>query len=180
MKAQKSVIPGFLFTVVFGSLLHFAYQWSGNNALVGLFAPVNESAWEHLKLIITPMVLYGIIELFGRSGKRPNFIPVRVLSIIYAMLLTITVFYTYSGIIGKNYLVIDILIFIVSVYAAYRFGARLMQTERFSSPLTKLVAIVLIILLIGAFAVFTVDTPHIDLFKDQNTGDYGARLFGIK
>ena len=33
------------------SLSHFAYPLSGDSALVGLFNPVNESVWEHLKFM---------------------------------------------------------------------------------------------------------------------------------
>ena len=40
---KKYIISGIIFTIVFGSLLHFFYDWSGKNAIVGLFSPINES-----------------------------------------------------------------------------------------------------------------------------------------
>lgn len=44
----------FIFISILGVLLHFTYEWSGDNPAVGLFSAVNESTWEHLKLIFFP------------------------------------------------------------------------------------------------------------------------------
>ena len=45
----KTNLFRFIFISVLGVLLHFTYEWSGDNAVVGLFSAVNESTWEHLK-----------------------------------------------------------------------------------------------------------------------------------
>ena len=50
----KLDIIGFVFVSVIGTLAHFVFEWSGNNTVVGLFCPINESPWEHLKLIFFP------------------------------------------------------------------------------------------------------------------------------
>jgi len=41
---------GIVFIVLVGSALHFTFELSGDNPLVGVFSAVNESVWEHLKL----------------------------------------------------------------------------------------------------------------------------------
>ena len=41
----------FLVTCALGVLFHFVYDWTGENAVVGLFTPINESTWERLKLL---------------------------------------------------------------------------------------------------------------------------------
>ena len=41
-------LGGFAFTAVFGTALHFLFDWSGKNTVVGLFSAVNESIWEHM------------------------------------------------------------------------------------------------------------------------------------
>ena len=43
-------IIGTFFIIIAGSLLHFVYEWTGYSDIMGLFTPVNESVWEHLKL----------------------------------------------------------------------------------------------------------------------------------
>ena len=59
-----STIIGTIFVSAAGTLLHFVYGWTGNHFIVGLFAPVNESTWEHMKLLYFPMLLYCAAEYF--------------------------------------------------------------------------------------------------------------------
>lgn len=40
-----------------GALLHFLYELSGCNKVVAIFAAVNESTWEHIKICLTPTIL---------------------------------------------------------------------------------------------------------------------------
>ncbi len=66
-KIFRYTLSGILFTSILGTLSHFLYGWSGSRVLVGLFAPVNESVWEHMKLLFFPMLLYFVFESVGRS-----------------------------------------------------------------------------------------------------------------
>lgn len=72
--SKKYVWIGFFFCLILGSLSHFFYQWSGNTPAVGLFSPVNESAWEHMKLVFFPVLLYAISgRLFLKNAPRHTF-----------------------------------------------------------------------------------------------------------
>ena len=55
--------------------LHFLYDWLPNS-LFSIFLPVNESIWEHMKMIYTSFVLYGIIDYFWlkKDNKFNNFL----------------------------------------------------------------------------------------------------------
>ena len=57
-------IIGFVFVGVLGVILHFLYEFSGNNLIVAPFSAVNESTWEHLKLAFFPMFTWAIIQFF--------------------------------------------------------------------------------------------------------------------
>ena len=62
---------GALMTALLGTGLHFLYTWQPI-ALFGLFAPVNESVWEHLKLLVWPFLLVcGLLAHWAPS--RPSF-----------------------------------------------------------------------------------------------------------
>lgn len=50
----------FLLTALAGSALHFAYDLCPS-PLVGLFCPVSESVWEHLKLLYAPFLVCGFV-----------------------------------------------------------------------------------------------------------------------
>ncbi|MBC7113294.1 MAG: hypothetical protein H5T34_04655 [Candidatus Methanomethyliales bacterium] len=46
-KILRYELFGIIFIVLLGSSLHFTYELSGENPLVGAFSAVNESVWEH-------------------------------------------------------------------------------------------------------------------------------------
>ncbi len=47
-----------------GTLSHFLYDWSHENKILGLFTAVNESTWEHVKIAITPTLLWSLVDGF--------------------------------------------------------------------------------------------------------------------
>ena len=65
-------LAGIVFIIFLGSLLHFTFEFSGGNPVVGVFSAVNESIWEHLKLAFWPTILFALIELvpLKRDGKQ--------------------------------------------------------------------------------------------------------------
>lgn len=159
-----------IFTIILGTILHFTYQWSNENLLVGLFSAINESTWEHLKLLFFPMLITTIIGYFYFGKTIPNFLSAKTIGIIVAILFTIIFFYTYTGIIGTNFAVFNILAFIFSAvlgeYIAYR-----IMTSNF--PCNKTITILTLITLLVCFILFTFYAPKIGLFKDPITNKYG-------
>ena len=99
----KIFIINTLIEFVLGTLLHFTFEWSNNNLIVGAFSSVNESTWEHLKLVFFPMLLTTIIGLFFIRKSYPNYICSRLLSIVASISFIVVFFYTYTGIIGTNF-----------------------------------------------------------------------------
>lgn len=57
-KQRRAVIVIALLAFGVAFLQHSAYEFLGENKIVGLFAPMNESVWEHLKLAFYPMVVF--------------------------------------------------------------------------------------------------------------------------
>lgn len=172
-KIRRWELAGLLFTLIFGTLLHFFYQWSGNLWQVGTFAPVNESSWEHLKLVFTPMLLFSIAEYIAIGRKVPGFLPIKVLSVLLAMGSILVLFYTYSGIIGTNFLSADILTFILAVFAAYRYSSVQFSKETEHSKAETICALITLAVLIACFVLFTFCPPHLGLFIDPVSGTYG-------
>ena len=64
-------LGGFLFTGALGTLLHFVYEWSGGSALAACVSAVNESTWEHMKLLFFPMLLYSLFLIGRLKGDFP-------------------------------------------------------------------------------------------------------------
>ena len=75
---------GFLWTCGVGTLLHFVYEWSGENVLVAAFSAVNESTWEHMKLLFFAILLVGF--LIGQVAFTPIiFMPFVMILFGYAL-----------------------------------------------------------------------------------------------
>lgn len=146
-----------------GCAAHFAYDFFGKRKWLAPFFPVNESVWEHTKLLLFPALLISLAEYLVR--------PVgfdwqgRFLGIILGIIFMIAGYYTYSGVIGKGLLWADILLYYLSA-AVYCVTARMCRC----GPVWGYILTVIIILTV----IFTFRPPHLPLFRDQNTGKYGV------
>lgn len=152
-----------LFTFILGTLLHFTYKWSGQNQIVAIFSSINESTWEHLKLLFFPMLITTILGFFLFKKKYSNFLCSKTLGIIIAMLFTVIFFYTYTGILGKNIAFIDIALFFVATVLG-ELCSYLLIINHFKC--NNIIAIIVIIILLVFFIIFTFYPPDIGLFKD--------------
>ena len=147
-------VIGILFTIILGSLSHFFYGWSGNFFLVGLFSPVNESVWEHLKLLFFPALLFMLTEQRLLSYRCPDLLCKNLIG-LYAGLLSIpALFYAYTLFTKKSYLWADITIFILSVFITYLLAYTLCK-KKLPAPLCRISRTVLYILL-SAFAIISI------------------------
>ena len=183
------LIIGILFTSFFGTLAHFFYEWTGENVLAGLFTPVSESffdcrkqffrnctafisrlftpvsesIWEHMKLIFFPMSLYGFLSKKYLKQESPCYCFAYLTGLLAGTLAIPVLFYTYSGILGRNCMIIDILIFYLSVilafFVVYRTAS---QCKQHKSPfLPWLFAL----LLAACFFIFTFFPPQLGIFQ---------------
>ena len=123
-------ILGIFFTLIFGTLLHFTYEWSGNNSIVGFFSAVNESTIEHLKMIFVPFFLFSILEYLAYGKDISGYVITKSLSISIGMIIIVVTFYLYTWIAGTNYLLMDIAIFILGVVASYFVSYTLLKNQK--------------------------------------------------
>lgn len=162
-----------IFTIALGTILHFTYDLSGQNKIVALFSAVNESTWEHLKLLFFPMLITTIIGIIYFGKNVPNFLCSKTIGILVAICFTIVFFYTYTGVLGKNIAVIDISSFFIATILG-EVVAYLLIINKFRC--NNILSIAIIIALCIFFIVFTFNTPQIGLFKDPVTGTYGINF----
>ena len=162
---------GFAVTSLGGTILHFLYEWLGEAAWIAPFSGVNESTWEHMKLLFWPMLLFAIVQrLFFKD--RADFWCVKLRGSFLGLSLIPILFYTYNGAIGKSPDWFNIVIFFVSAAVAYLYETRLFRSEglRCRSSKFAIGALCAIALL---FAAFTFLTPEIGIFRDPLTGTCG-------
>lgn len=164
----------FFFLILVGSFLHFAFPLSGGNEVIAAFVPVNESIWEHLKLILFPAFFFAVIEYFVYGKDREGFIAVKGIAILIGMATILFGYYTYSGILGTHYLAADIaLFFIASAFTSYlTYRLSISNCVTLSNELGLSLLLILSGLMILFFH-FTFHPPMLELFRDPITEDFG-------
>ena len=170
MNIKKWQIFASIFCLILGTILHFTYEWFNYNVIVGLFSTINESVWEHLKLLFYPMFFISIIGYFKIGRKLCNYWYAQMYGIVFALIFVVVFFYTYTGIIGTNFAIVDIASFFIAVALGQYIAYRKMEST-FSC--NKLVSIIILLVLCLCFFAFTFFPPHIALFKDPITGMFG-------
>ena len=161
-----SIISAILASAL-GTLLHFLYEWTGENMIVALFSPVNESVWEHLKLLFFPIMIFSVIECLIYGKKLRLFIPGRLLGTLIGIFLTVTAHYTYLGVIGKNSMVFDLILFFISVILAYFIGfiISVFTESGKSDKWLEFISVFVILLISGAFFRYSFFAPGLGIFS---------------
>lgn len=162
------IILGIIICALSGVLLHFVYEWSGENKFVGYFSAVNESTWEHLKLLFIPMLAFTIFEYFKFKEFNTNFLFSRTVSIIVGMLFIVSAFYTISGITGKtNMPVINISIYVLAVIIAFLITRIIMNNSFNSHKHLDLLSFLILGAIFFLFILWSYNSPsNIGIFYD--------------
>ena len=163
---------GFAVVSLGGTVLHFLYDWLGKAVWVASFSGVNESTWEHMKLLFWPMLLFALVQGFF-FRDRADFWCVKLRGSLLGLALIPVLFYTYNGAIGTSPDWLNIAIFFVSAAIVFFYEYRLFKTEGLPCKRPK-AAIVLFCLIALLFIVFTFVTPELGIFRDPLSGTYGV------
>ncbi|MGN1328860.1 MAG: DUF6512 family protein [Eubacterium sp.] len=171
-KLFKLEIIGFIFVSVLGTLSHFVFEWSGYNRIIGMVVPVNESTWEHLKLLFFPYLIWSVIQYILLKEKS-GVIFSKSIGVVIGMTAIVSFYYTYTGVIGKSIDWMNILSFFIGVLIAFICDYIMIKSERFTSVTYDCIGIGIFIAFIILFFLFTTAPPFITLFKDPINNSYG-------
>ena len=161
---------GFAVSSIGGIFLHYLYKLTSDSVIVAPFSAVNESTWEHMKLLFFPSFIFAITEsVFIKENE--NFWYIKLIGIFVGLLLIPILFYTLNGVFGSTPDLINIAIFFVSLTVSFTLETRLYKSEKIhcGSPAVCLILLCVIALL---FSVFTFFTPKIPLFEDPSCWEY--------
>lgn len=155
-------IGGLTFSAVLGTLFHFLYDWT-NFILFMPFSAVNESTWEHMKLLFFPSFIFAIIQSIFFLKDYPSFWRIKLIGITVGLLVIPILFYTYNGAIGKSPDWFNIAIFFIALSAQYFLEYRQFKYGKTKSSLLifSIVSLAIITLL---FTIFSFYPPNLPLF----------------
>lgn len=172
----KWILAGIPILFLASAPLHFVFEWSGRSPVSGVFSPVNESVWEHLKMVIWPVLIWwfaGYFLFHKRNNKTfVHYVYPCMISEVVCILFIVAFFYTYTGALGVESLVVDIASILVALFLGQYFGLRIYKYGK-PGRLALLTSIVILCGIAAAFIFFTFAPPHLPLFLDKNTGLYG-------
>lgn len=161
MSLWLSVIPIF----IIGSLLHFVYKWSGENRAVALIAPVNESVWEHLKLLVIPVLISWVLLYYKYSNINLNvWITALMAALLGGIIIIPMLFYFYTQAFGIESVIIDIIIFFIACVAAQAIGIYVYKN---GIELPVCISSGVIAVIIVSFIVFTISPPDLPIFTEK-------------
>jgi len=160
-------IVGAVFIFGLGAVWHFMYEWTGSIKGLGWLFPINESVWEHVKLMFYPALLYYVIEAAFLWKKVNNFIFAKTTALYFTPIMNIITFYTYTGITGYESFYIDIIVLLIFTCLQQFISYKILRANEFA-PKNKIYLLIFtifaIIILFVALVVFTYYPLPIPLF----------------
>lgn len=162
---------GIIVIYIVGTLLHFTYELSHHNKIVAIFSAVNESTWEHIKICMTPTLLWSIYEII-EYGFDSNFIIAKSLCLLTIILLIPLLFYSYTLFTKKSILFIDVICFYITVICSQLVFKYIIDLNNLSDIYLYL-SIGLLIIELFAYLYLTFRPQKNFIFKDPITKRYG-------
>ena len=173
MSKKKLKIWGAIFAFALCFPLHFIYE-KFPNFITSIFAPVNESIWEHMKIIFGSIILSGVIQkIIILLKKEPinnicfsNFIAALTAIPIY-LIMYLPLFY----IIGENmFLAISIMLITIVISQIISYKIIIKKDLKLEN-----ITILLVIIVYITFTLLTYFPIQSDIFIDFKTGNIGIQ-----
>lgn len=163
-------IFNFLIVAALGTLLHFVYDWTGESPVAAVFSAVNESVWEHLKLLFWPVLLVTAFEYIFIERKRyfNGFLFSRFVGLLAGMALITTLYYTLIGVTGTELGCVNIIIFYLAVAFVFAVSGIAIKNGWFRHPASSLAAVLGFLALAILFGIFSFYPPSIGIFDDPS------------
>ena len=176
---RKWGLAGLFLTLIFGNLLHFVYDWSGQNSVAAAFAAVNESTWEHMKLLAMPWVIWSLVEAVALRSNRQSVLMARALGLLVGLVTIPTVYYTYTGALGVSSMIVDVVLFQAAVLLGALVSWRVLAKNKLTGPIWGAVGLLLLLGVAALFVWWTYAPPVLPIFIDPTNGTVGLPAIGV-
>lgn len=161
-------------TFLFSFLFHFGYDLS-NNIVFSIIFPVNESIWEHMKIIATPIIISSLIEYFiliKNNVKFNNYLLGTALSIILSIVIYLIIYLPIHYIFGHSLIISIIILFVVFIISE-NIKHYIMNLNKIKYQ--NIIGFILILITYFVFGYLTYNPIKIDLFLDSICNCYGIK-----
>lgn len=164
-------VAGLTFTAVLGTILHFLYEWT-NVLFLAPISAVNESTWEHMKLVFIPSFIFAVIQSFFGKKDYASFWFIKLIGALVGTLLIPILFYTLTGFFGRLPGTVNVIIFFVVIFIEYLTEFLLFKKTDLKINL-NIISLGILIVTFILFIAFTFYPPTTPLFLDPLTNGFG-------
>ena len=161
---------GFVFATAVGTVLHFLLGWTNADFLAPICA-VNESTWEHMKILFFPMLFFAWIQYPFFQKEYQGFWWIKLIGVLVGVGSVPIFFYTYNGAFGASPGWLNVVFFFLSAGLGY-FVEWLLFRKQWALR-NGFIAVILLVGIAVVFVVFTYVPPQLPLFQDPLTKTYG-------
>ena len=153
---EKWILWGIPALFTAGSATHFIYNALGKNPVVGALAPVNESVWEHTKMVYVPTLAWWGAYWLKKRKKLParKWFGAALAALVTAIWVIPTGFYLYTGCIGRHFLIADISLLLLANALGQFMGKHIYKHSKKSIPLAISIGAMILIGLLYALLTF--------------------------
>lgn len=179
MSLKKIKIIGTFGIFILMSLFHFIYELIPNDLFAILF-PVNESIFEHMKLIFSTLVIYSIIDyllLKKFNLPRNNFLFNILISALSCIIIFLIIWLPIYYKIGEN-MIITLLFLFIAIMFSQVISYYILKNK--NNQLLNYISIAIIILIMIIFAYFTYYPLYNDFFFDPMKEQYGINTYLVE
>ncbi len=168
---------------VFGIFLlsfiaHFIYNIFPN-PLFSIFFPVNESIWEHMKMLFTAIIIYGLIDyLLLKKFKVPssNYLVSLFVTAILSIPIYLIIYLPIYHFTGENMFLNIGLLFLVIIITQILSYYILKENKYQNLNYVAIIGIILVYIILG---ILTYYPPLNDLFFDPSNEKYGINTYSV-
>ena len=170
-------IGSFIFIGLVGAALHFTFEFSNfSNMVVAYFSAVNESTWEHLKMVFFPGIFFALVEYTYVRDVVRNYLIAKTASVFIMPLVIVLGWYAYTPFTGRSIYKLDLTLFYIAVTIGQIVSYKILTAPQMSARVNKFAMATLGVMFV-AFSTFTFFPPKIFLFEHFDLKDTG--LYGI-
>lgn len=117
-----------------------------------------------MKLIFYPSAVFFLIEYIIFKPDSGGYWPSSLFGIYYGMLVIAVIYYTVSGIVGRNIDFVNILSYYIGVAAMLKKRNLLMKHPVYGSESVKAIAAALAVITVLLFSVWSFNPPSLGIF----------------
>lgn len=160
-----------IITTIIAFILCFPFHYIYDlypNFITSIFFPINESIWEHMKLLFDSLIISGIIEkivLIIKKEESQNTCFSNFIASLLSIPIFLTMFLPVYSLIGENF-IITIIIMLITIIICKYISYKINNKNDFKMENKTIILVIITYILFGILTYYPIDNS---LFIETET-----------